>query len=145
MSEKLYSLDEIEAALRKAHHVAGEGILPARTIAKVSDMLSRPQPEFREGQVYANDDNGDYAKWRDGYQMYPGLRPLTPEEVGPGYVPVEDVRPLVETVRRIAENAYDSGAIATRIDSECLANCQIDAQESLDALPDNLKGLINDS
>ena len=110
MTEKLYSLDEIEDAIIcpenwdcVSTHIRQADL--DKILMHVKNRLTRPQPEFREGQVLCSggDGNWSYVRYEQRKMDLNGReRPLTPEEVGPGYVPVEDVRPLVEYVRNYA-------------------------------------------
>ena len=77
--------------------------------------LTRPQPEFREGQVVRYQDpdpHSGYIKWPPQHkQTYRTYHALTPEEVGPGYVPVEDVESrkiarLESMLDRLAEGDF---------------------------------------
>ena len=130
MTEKLYSLDEIEAARVKANPDKDDFIY----WEAFTDELTRPQPEFREGQV-VHADGPNYFGWYkvgkndDERGILEQSRPLTPEEVGPGYVPVEDVRPLVEYI--LSRDAQKRGKYYNYSDAREL-------------IPDNLKELIDE-
>ena len=139
MSEKLYSLEVIIDAMTDALvEDCADFALGRAWVAGVKRRLTRPQPEFREGQVvffgerYMLYGRHDYAQ--TSKHPWNPARPLTPEEVGPGYVPVEDVRPLVKTLCNIKNSR------AHEISSAAL--CAIG--ETLDALPDNLRRLIDE-
>ena len=135
MTEKLYSLEDIEKATKQGLRNDGftEDEIKCRWDA-IDTELTRPQPEFREGQVLANDHGmqTDYMIFTEHYdpETFNGFRPLTPEEVGPGYVAVEDVRPLVKAIDYAAD--YDIGISKDR------------ARHLFDALPDNLEELIDE-
>ena len=144
MTEKLYSLDEIEAAFATTIGAESEGAAAASqyVFEKFARELTRPQPEFRENQVVVAEGPNHFGYYKVGRQpdkveegtFLKQSRPLTLEEVGPGYVSVEDVRPLVDAVRDVC------------------GFCQAHQQDTiggmlvtiLDALPDNLKELIDE-
>ena len=134
MTEKLYSLDEIMRAIDD-NTSPGTGFNVTIDKEGIIEQLTRPQPEFREGQVVFNEHSR-----RDQYHVYGSkkeacnkwCRPLTPEEVGPGYVPVEDVRPLVKA----AATCIAPGATRKNTAELCA--------DAYHDLPDNLKGLIDE-
>jgi len=108
MNEK-YTLEEIEEAWRKS----------GRCWEKMQDQLTRPKPEFAEGQVvvFSREKTVQYdlaETFEDEIKHY--CRPLTQTEVGPNWVPAEAVKVL----RDVASRVYDHLDNGGKLDSQTL-------------------------
>ena len=121
MTEEVYRLDEIEEAWHKS----------GKNWASMKEQLTHPEHKFTEGQVVAyqgRDGDIDYRAYQTVTNYnWSGYKTLTTEEVGPGYVPIEDVRPLVEFLDHAKQ----------------YVEIKHHARQLIDALPDNLKALID--
>ena len=147
MNDKRYSLEEIrETLITGFTECKGEVIVDPEEFANsfIND-LTRTEQEFSEGQVVICEGPNHYGYYRVGRQpdkategtFIEQARALNIEEVGPHlYVPIEDVRPLVEFFRKIDQCAADGRSMTDGWLGDLCAN-------TVDALPDNLKALID--
>ena len=125
MTEEKYTIEEI----RRAYAAIVDD-----DIDSLVEELQRKEPEFVDGQVIAHNSSGYihlYGRFADPHDF----RHLTPAEVGPKYVPVEEMREfvqeLVSEVKRV-HYVLPGGPVYRVLD------------DALDALPANLRGDSDD-